>query len=180
MPEEGLFGQREAAASLSIFYKNRESIIRLYKDLSRMTDKKIPKDMKEEDGKYKRLKKAESLLKKQIKEISKGQSKVNTLHVARLSSAMFLLERTEEVHEAALKNDSLGLYSLYVSLRNMIVDTLDENYYSLSQDDLIAAYLSIEPLLSACLDLCGLAQIDIQTAMKIYKHRLAEEVDKLG
>jgi hypothetical protein len=180
MPDEGLFGQREAAASLSAFYKNRDGLIKLYKDLSQMADRKIPAGMKADDKKYKGLKEAEKLLKKQIKGLPKDPSKISDLDAGRLALALFLLERTNKIHDVAMKKNSLGLYSLYGSLRNMVVSTLDGDYYSLSHSDFIAAYLSVEPLLSACVELCGLAQVDIQTAMKIYKHRLAEEIDKLG
>jgi hypothetical protein len=99
--------------------------------------------------------------------------------VGRLAISMFLLERTRKLREAALKNDRISLYSLYVSLRNQICLTLVESYYSKLPEAVIADFLDVEPILTACSDLCGLEMPPLGEIVSNYKKPLIQKLEQI-
>ena len=180
--EEDLFLQREKEMSIHIHEQNRNDLIKFYKDLAQLGDKKISKELKVEDAASTALAEAEELLSVNIKELS---TKVSDLQqeeldvvVARLSLAMFLLERTNKLHEIILGKNGLSLYSLFVSLRNRVCEVLVPTYYVSSPKQIIDEYLDTEPILTACSELCGLAVPDLTEIVKAYKLKLADEIEK--
>ncbi|MBD3210534.1 hypothetical protein GF318_04100 [Candidatus Micrarchaeota archaeon] len=177
LEDESMARQREAALSLITHSKNRNDLIRFYKELAGMGNKKISASMKKEDKSFKGLKDAEKLLEKNIANIAK-KKKPGELEIARISLAMFLLDRANRVHEIVLKDNSLGKYSLYISMRNRIIQMLGNEFYSMDQDEMLSEYLDTEPVVTACSELCGIAAASASEAVRIYKYRLAERLGK--
>jgi hypothetical protein len=87
--------------------------------------------------------------------------------------ALFLVERTKEIRDAALEKDNLGIYALYVSLRKDICELLSAPYYRMAFQDIARAYLGFEPAIIAASQLCGfLKPPELADIPDLYKKRL--------
>jgi hypothetical protein len=74
----------------------------------------------------------------------------------RLTLALFLLERTTQIRDAALKKNQLGTYALYVSLRDDVCKMLASDYYQKNFTGIIHVYLDLEPQIIAASGICGI------------------------
>ncbi len=187
MADEGesgnLFRKREEAFTISTYMSNRDDLIRFYSDLARMTGGKIPAEMKSDDGESSVLLDAQKNLDSALRLFSDASAKMSkddlSAAVARLCLAMFVLERVRKLREITLAADNLGVFSLYVTLRNRAGKMLSEPFFSSSPQKMLGAWLDIEPLLNACSGLCNLAVPELRAVMDEYQPRVADAVAKL-
>lgn len=180
---DDVFRKREEAFALSTYMSNREGLIRFYQDLARMGKEKIPPQMKSEDEGSPALSACNGSLEDAIRNFSENAQALSedgaSAAVARLCLAMFLIERVGKLREIIIKMDDLGAFSLYLTLRNRLSQTLSSEFFALSSRDMLGAWLDIEPLLCACSGLCGLAVPDLREVMDEYQPRVVDAVAKL-
>ncbi len=163
------------------YFRGRENMIKFYTDLGRLSEKRISAATKEKDAASTALAAAGRALELKIIELIRLRPEKKELdrRVARLSLAMFLLDRANQLHDAALARDNAALYSLFVSARNRVCEMLESDYYSKSTEAVLAEYLDTEPLLTACSGLCGLPAVPSpEEIVKAYKRRLAGKIAK--
>jgi len=177
---EDLFSKREREMTLRTSAQNKEELIKFYKNLGQGKEK-IPPEMQEEEKASVVLEEAEKVLEKQISDLSRT---LRTLSkealdnsVARLTIAMFVIERTKKLRELVLEKDNLDLYALFVSLRNAVQEMLAPAYYTKSRDESLGDYLDVEPLLTACSEICGLTVLSITEISSEYNIKLAKKVE---
>jgi len=95
-------------------------------------------------------------------EIAKFSSRLDNPHeglkvdAQRLTLALFLLDRTAQIRDAALEKNELGIFSLYVSMRDGVCNLLVQGYAKKSFTDIIHVYLDLEPQIIAASDICGM------------------------
>lgn len=180
--EELIYLKTEKQAALRAFSRNREELIRFYKSLGQFGDRAIPPEMREEEESSPAIEAMESILSGAIARFSKlepmPEGRALDAAVARLSLAMFIIDRLGKLRGLVLAGDSLPMLSLFTSLRNRAAEMLTSEYYSKSIEDITGGYLDFEPLLTACSELCGLAVPSLPEIMSEYKMRLAREVDR--
>lgn len=181
MPDENIYLKREQELALRTHMRNREDLINFYKSLGQQSKKKIPKEMKEDEERFKGIAEAQERMEGRIKAFAKASPEMSQgeadVAVGRLAIAMFLLDRTKKLRELALKG-SVSVYSVYVSLRNAACGTLSDPYYAKGPEEVLGDYLDIEPLLTACSELCGLSTPPLEEMLAAYKEELAKELEK--
>jgi hypothetical protein len=96
--------------------------------------------------------------------------------VAALAVFMYLFDKTMELHEAVLRKNKVGLYSLFDSARNSVFRLLSGGYFSRPPAEAMRDYLRDEPLLIACADLAGVELVPVQDAVVLYQPVLKERV----
>lgn len=180
MPEEGQkAGGSESAFALRIHETNRADAIEFFKALAKGGKGKIPAELLKEENGSAGLDEAESLRKAHLKSLAEmpeddpGYDRA----VARLCLAHYLIERAGKLREIILKENSVGAFSLFVSLRESILELLSEKYYGLPTDDILDEYDDLEPMLAACSEICGLKSPPLSEIMGEYQRRLADELD---
>ncbi|MDD1474965.1 hypothetical protein MEO41_27395, partial [Dolichospermum sp. ST_sed4] len=102
------------------------------------------------------------------------------LDVLKVCIAMFLIGRIIELRQKLAIKNTIGSYSVYCSFRNRVSEMLTGNYYSKSTQAVISDYLDLEPLLSACSEICELPAVNLQDAVSIHKQKLLDELRALG
>ncbi len=163
---------------------NREALVAFYKAMGQLSGNQIPKELAAEENSSTAIDEAQKLLDRQISESVEaapalGKREMGTL-AGKLALAYFLIDRTKKLREIALKTNRLTLFSLYSSLRNRVCEVLAGAYYTKTSAEILDDYISIEPLLAACSELCGLAVPAIEEIMDEYKARIADEIRKSG
>ncbi|MCI0504171.1 hypothetical protein L0Y65_05690 [Candidatus Micrarchaeota archaeon] len=181
--EEDIFRKRADEFAISTYASNREGLIRFYQDLARMGKEKIPAQMKSEDEAPAALADAGKCLDDSVKlfaETATGLSEEGaSTAVARLCLAMFLIERVKKLREISIRLDDLGVFSLYVTLRNRVTQTLSPSFFAGPSRDMLDKWLDLEPLLTACSGLCGLAVPELGEIMDEYQPRVVDAVAKI-
>ncbi len=168
----------EAAFTLKIHETNRQDAIKFYRSMAASGPEKIPAGMVAEERASKDISEAEARRKSQLASLSglpKGSPALDAL-VAKLCLATYLIERTKKICELCIKQDKIGMFSLYLSLRQRVVSLLGEDYYGQEPGDILLEYSDVEPLLFACSELCGLKPATLDEAMGEYKKRLVDEL----
>jgi len=155
---------------------NRTELIKFYKQLASMTSDPIPKQTILQHGEYVGLINANKLRRKNIAAIPKKKTPGIDLIIARICLATFLIERTNEIGNIALKKNKISLYSLFSSLRLHVTKFLHGNYYERSSSDIINEYIDLEPFVCACSELCSLKSMELTEIMETYKPKLIDEI----
>jgi hypothetical protein len=180
--ESNIYRERADDFALHTHQRNREELIRFYQELAQMGKEKIPAEMKSSEESSTAISESENAMNDSIKALSKTATSLSedgiATAVARMCIAMFLIERIKKLREIALKTEDLGTYSLYLTLRNRVCETVAPNYYSLGSQEVLGLWLDAEPLLFACSNLCGLNVPDLDDVMEEYQPRLAKAVGK--
>ncbi len=175
-----IFRERADEFAIRTYERNRDELIRFYQELAQMGKEKIPADMKSEETSSTAIADSENSMNDAIKTLAKTATTLTedgiAVAVARLCIAMFLIERIKKLREISLKAEDLGTYSLYLTLRNRVCETLAPNYYSLGSQEVLGLWLDSEPLLFACSNLCGLNVPSMDDIMDEYQPRLAKIV----
>jgi hypothetical protein len=180
MPEEGpKTGDIESSFALRIHETNRSDAVEFYLALAKSGKEKIPPDMLKEEKGSKALDEAESRRKAQAASLSdmpEGAPEFDAA-VAKLCLAKYLLERTGKIREIILKGNSVGAFTLFLSLKEAVLNLLSEKYYGLMAGQILDEYDDLEPILSACSEICGLRSVSLTEAMGEYKKLLADELE---
>ncbi|GEM_PF-3310927 len=155
---------------------NRTELIKFYKQLATMSDDPIPDQTILQHGEYVGLINANKLRRKNIAAIPKKKTPGIDLIIARICLATFLIERTNEIGNIALRQNKISLYSLFSSLRLHVTKFLHGNYYERSSSEIINEYIDLEPLVYACSELCGLKPMELSEIMEKYKPKLIDEI----
>jgi hypothetical protein len=181
MPEEDIYVRRDADAALRTAIENRNELVKFYKNLATVSTQKLSRELKDEESKSTAMADAEKMLEAKIKDfcakapvLSKEEIDV---YVGRLCIAMFLTDRARTLKDLVMINNRLALYSLFASLRNRIFEVLAESYYSKTTTEVLGDYASIEPIITACSEVCGLPQVSIKDIVFIYRKKLADRVE---
>ncbi len=184
MPEEDMYLKMQREMMLSAEGQNREGLLSFYKSLGQLSVKKIPARIRGEDRESKVLSDSVAILKGKIDSFAKEAPSLTErqadISVGRLAIAMFLIDRTQKLRKVALERDSVSLYSLYLSMRNLVCGTLNESFYSEPPEEVISDFLDAEPIVSACSELCGLIVPPLGEIVSEFKKQLADEVAKRG
>ncbi len=157
---EDVLSRRESDMAAHAYSRNREDLISFYKKLASRDPRQIPPKTRAEDSASKALEETEALLRKRLS----GQGN----KTARFSLALFLLDRAKTLHGIVMNQGNLSMYSLFVSLRNAVCLMLGPPYYLKTDRQIMDEYLDIEPLLTACSELCGLQVPRLEEIMKSY------------
>lgn len=182
MAEPDINAERHTAAR-SISSGNRDELVKFSLDLAnKFGGRPVSKELREEESKSTVLTQAERLLQLKIIEYSRGVLRMpeadRTAGTLRLTTALFLLERTKAIRDAALKDNKLGLFSLYVSLRDDVCGLLGPSYYGSTFKDIAGAYLDIEPSIIAASKLCGFMRPpELVNIPDMYKMALGKRVE---
>lgn len=172
MPDDNVIIEREAADALRTARSNRDELVKFFKDLASANDRKLTPALRKKAGDHEDLDKCMKLLKKAAAKADPGGKDFES-DAARMSVALFLIERTGDVCRIAAEKDSLGIFSLASALRAQVSAMLTEEFYSKPMQEVISLYIDIEPLLTASLEMSGLAVVDLESAARMYKGRLA-------
>jgi hypothetical protein len=180
MPEEGPKKYEiERSFALKIHETNRADAIEFYKALAKSGAEKVPAELLKEEKGSKGIADAESRRKTQAATLSgmpEGAPEFDAA-VAKLCLAHYLLERTNKIREIILKENRVGAFSLFLSLKEAVINMLSEKYYGLPADQILDEYDDLEPMLAACSEICGLRASPLTEVMNEYKKRLADELE---
>lgn len=173
----------ERQAALAAHLSDREELVNFHIQMAEGSSLKIPAQMRAEEASSTAIADAERRLSMQIggfaHVILKLDKADRALPSLRLTLAMFLLERTKQIRDAALAKDNLGIHSLYLSVREDVCALLGPSYYGMEFKDIISTYLDIEPRIMAVSQLCGLAMVPpAESIPSLYKKNLADAVSR--
>ena len=177
MPDSDVYLKREQEAALNTYRQNREELVNFYKSMGQLGKEKIPKKLLHaEDG---RIAQAEALLERKIGEFSKAGANLppsgEEEAAGRLAIALFLIGRTKKLRSMVQKKDRASLFALYLSLSGQVCAMLEEPYYSGDARAVVDEYSDVEPLLSACSDLCGLIVPPVGEIIAEYRRKLGKK-----
>ena len=180
LPNE-IFEDDESA--LHTFEQNREQLIRFHEQLASLgKENHIPQQAREEAQiSIREFRSLKLSIDDEIKKLSKKKLKTGAdldLVIARLSIALYLYNRVEQMWSAVLERDSLAMYALFSSVRNEVKEVMAKDFFKKSSNEMIADYLRIEAVFVACSKVCGLPVLTISDAVKQYKGELRKEMIK--
>lgn len=172
--------QRKIAEGL--YKQNRDELVKSYKEMGSSSEDKIPASLREEDGRSALYSQATSILDKQLSrvagiEFTRNDPNTDTV-VVKFAISMFLIERTNLLRKLALESNSLSLFSLFASLRNRVLSMLDDQYYEKTLDEVVGDFLSVEPIVAACSELCGVPMPKTDEILDVYQRKLSDEIAK--
>jgi len=180
---DSIYTERARAAAASNANASRSSLIEFHKSFARANQgKKIASGLRAEEASSTELADTGGLLERMIAKFAAASDKMEDpefeLAIARLSIAMFLTERTAKLRDFALGRDDLGMFSTYVALRTGACGMLAEDYYSKNSDGIFESYSTVEPVLVACSELCGMKVPPLSDIVVAYKEQLISAASK--
>lgn len=99
--------------------------------------------------------------------------------LAKLSIAMYLLEKTDQMLEAALRDNGTAMVALFVNAHAAVSHILDEGYFSRTDGQVIDSYLDGETAITACAACTGVRLLALHHAVEDYKMRVAAQIESL-
>lgn len=101
--------------------------------------------------------------------------------IGRLAIAMYLLDKMQEIAEAASKNRHVSAVALFDMARRGAESVLDRDYFSKSPERIMHDYLEAEPSIVSCGSAFNVRTLSLADAVKEYKMKAAQAVeDELG
>jgi hypothetical protein len=101
--------------------------------------------------------------------------------VVRLAVAQYLLERMDEMREAALKIGNATAMSKFLVVRDCLLGMFDDGYFSKDSARLIRDYLGSEPALVSCAAACSVRLLpSLQDIVREHQTRIAAQVDGMN
>ncbi len=97
--------------------------------------------------------------------------------IARLSVAMYLLDKIQEISEAAAKNRSVSAVALFDVARRSVETLLDVSFFSKPPEAVRNGFLDAEPALSSCGAAFGVPLLGLEDAVRAYKMKAAQAVE---
>lgn len=164
MPD--ILGERADALALGTRRQNRLDTIEFYRSLAAMDQRPIGKPLLKYEESDESVGNAEALLRKKLGDLKSGALKMPP---GRFSAAMFLLDRLGKLRQAVRKADKTGLFSLYLSLREQVCLVISENYFKAEEAAALDDWISIEPLVAALSELCGMSMPQMDEIAAAYK-----------
>jgi len=188
---EDIYAERQKALAGKIHAGSRDSLVNFYLELAKKFGARpISVQLREEEARSTRLDLAERVLDANIigysgRVLAMAEDE-NAEMQQRLTTAMFLLERTALMRDAALKKDDAGVFAVYDSLRDSVCRLLtpdppaSPDYYRMSFREICSVYLDLEPALIAGSRLCGfMPPPDLRRIPGVYQPRLADRVEQV-
>lgn len=156
---------KASESSTRAYERNRADLIRFYKELAANPNPIPERSLRE--GKEEVLSPARKSLEKELA----GRDPADKAATIRLSISSFLLDRLDKILKASLEGGKAGSFSLYLALRSQVRELLGPDYYSKKTEDIISAYLDLEPLLAAASELCSLESPPLEDIVSEFKRR---------
>lgn len=183
MADGGIYGERQEGSARAAYWRTRGEMAESYKQLAELSTRHVPPEARREEAASSALATARLRLQLEIARFSGNilgmESNDRVEPMLRLTMALFLVERTVQIRDAALEKDNLGIYALYVSIRDDVCRLLDVQYYGMSFKDIVNVYLDIEPGIIAASQLCGLGMVPpAESIPGLYKKKLVAEVSR--
>jgi len=100
------------------------------------------------------------------------------IRIARLSVALYLLEKVQEMRDAAMRMKNTTVVALFDMVRRKVEGILDQNYFSKSKDQIIREFFDAELELTACAKCCNIQVLEIWDVSEKYKMKVATLVDE--
>lgn len=97
--------------------------------------------------------------------------------IARMSVAMYLLDKIQEISEGMARNRAVSAVALFDVARRGVERVLDESFFMKSPERIMGDYLDAEPALVSCASLCSVRILSLEEAVKEYKMKAAEAVE---
>jgi hypothetical protein len=165
-----------AGSSSPSQYRQRdfESQVRLFKQLAQSAWVPPASGKRDADAKsMARFRGLEGMIARSAASIQAGDADTPARQerMASLAICMYLFDKTCELHGAVAKQDRVGLYSLFDSLRDSVYQLISERS-SGPLADVVASYLEHEPRLAACADLAGVGVVSVQEATALYEPKV--------
>ena len=115
-----------------------------------------------------------------VRELCKGGYPADFhLRIERLAVAMYLLDKTGEMLDAATERKNPALTSLFTSAFASIRRILDKDFFSKSPERIIDDYLDNEATIIACASCSGVQMMSLGLAVKQYRKKAADTIDSL-
>jgi hypothetical protein len=115
-----------------------------------------------------------------VRELCKGGYPADfDLRLERLAVAMYLLDKTGEMLDAATERKNPALTALFTSAFASIRRILDGGFFSKSPERIIDDYLDNEATIIACASCSGVQMMSLGLAVKQYKKKAADTLDSL-
>ena len=174
----------EDELALRTFEQNREQMISFHEQLAGLNKENVmPEGIRVEAQQgIREFRKTKLIIEDEIKILSKKGLRASAeldVVVARLSLALYLYNRVEEMYHTVLERNSLSLYALFAPVREEVKKMLSAEFFKKSTKDIIMDYLRIEAMFVACNKVCGLPVLTISDAVKQYKLELRKELIKI-
>lgn len=161
-----ILGERADALALGTRGRNRIDTIEFYKSLAAMDQRPIGKALLKYEEKDESIGNSDALLRKKLGDLKSGALK---MPAGRFSVALFLLDRLGKIGQAVRKENKTGIFSLYISLREQVGLTISENYFKAEEAAALDDWISIEPLVAALSELCGMSMPQMDEIAAAYK-----------
>lgn len=165
MEEKDILETRARESAASAFSRNRADLIRFFKDLA-ANERPIPEKSLQAEKKD-ILAPARQALEKQMA----GRDRADKDSTIRLALASFLFERLEKIRKVTLEKNKAGQFSLYLTLRDQVRELMGPDYFTARTDNIVSAYLDLEPLLAASSELCSLEVPRLEEIVSEFKKR---------
>ena len=100
------------------------------------------------------------------------------LKIARLSLALYLLDKMQELSVAVRSNPNRTIVALFDVARSRVEDILGESYFFKSKERILYDYLEAEVALASCAECCSVRLLSLHDAVKQYKMKVADMIEE--
>jgi hypothetical protein len=97
--------------------------------------------------------------------------------IGRLSIALYLLDKSQELSAAAGKKNNVLSISIFDVARRGVENLLSESFFSKGSKDIIHDYLDAEPALVSCAAVFSVRLLSLEDAVRAYKMQAAKLVE---
>lgn len=104
----------------------------------------------------------------------------NDIRVARIALAMYLLDKTEEMLDAAIERKNPALTSLFISAFASIRNIIDSEYFRKTPGRIMDDYLDNESAIVACAACAEVPLLSLQLALREYHIPAADAIDEVA
>jgi hypothetical protein len=101
-----------------------------------------------------------------------------SIRIIRLSLAMFVLDKFDDMRKSVAKKPNVSLVALFEVARESAERLLGDKFFSLTQDELMHAYLDAEPSLVSLAKCCSIQMPNLHQAVEKYKVKAAGEIQQ--
>ncbi len=162
--------------------ENIASLVKTFKDSIESDKSKAPQSLREEafTGMW-HFSRIREKIPAAIREMAEYIDRENpprgdaglALRVARISFALYMLDKMDEISRAVQSDKGFKMTALFSTARAGVGRLLDERYFMKSRDEILDGYLDAEPALAAISAVCRVRLLEMHEAIGKYQPKVA-------